>query len=389
MPDSRSTSHPQPLARIGFVGGGQLARMMVPAATRLGCTCVVLDPTPGAPAAQIAERQIVADFHDAEALREIAAVTDVLTFDLEDIDAATLQELADAGHAIFPAPRVLATVQDKLTQKELYRAHGIPTADFEGVDAPTADVFADFGYPLVQKARRGGYDGRGVAILKSADAFDERLQVPSLIERFVPARKEISVLVARGRDGSTACYPPVEMVVHPGANLLDMLLAPADLPEAIADEARRIAVAVAEALDGVGIFGVEMFWTEDDTVLVNEVAPRTHNSGHHTIEANVTDQFEQHLRAVLGLPLGSTATLVPAALINLLGAPGSTGRPVVHGLAEALALPGVSVHMYGKAQTRPHRKMGHVTVVDPDREQARSRAERVRSILRITGEDPQ
>lgn len=389
MADPRSTSRPQPLARLGFVGGGQLARMMVPAATRLGCTCIVLDPTPGAPAAQIASRQIVADFHDGDALRELAAACDVLTYDLEDIDAATLQELADEGHAIFPAPRVLATVQDKLTQKQLYRDHGIPTADYAGIDSPTTDAFAAFGYPLVQKARRGGYDGRGVAILKSAADFDDHLPVASLLERFVPARKEISVLVARGRDGQTACYPPVEMVVHPEANLLDMLLAPADLPEAVVSEARRIAIAVTEALDGVGIFGVEMFWTEDDTVLVNEVAPRTHNSGHHTIEANTTDQFEQHLRAVLGLPLGSTATLIPAALINLLGEVGSTGCPVVHGLEEALALPGVCVHMYGKHESRPHRKMGHVTVVDPDREEARARAERVRDILRITGEESQ
>ena len=384
MPDRR----PLPHTRIGFIGGGQLARMMVPAATRLGCTCTVLDPTPDAPAAQIlSDRQIVADFHDGAALAELASACDVLTYDLENIDAGTLQELADAGHAIYPAPRLLAIVQDKLTQKELYRDAGIPTADFVRVDAPTPETFADFGYPLVQKARRGGYDGRGVAILRSPDDFATHLPVSSLIERFVPARKEIAVLVARGHDGATACYPCVEMDVHPEANLLDMLLAPADLPLAIEEEARRVAIAVAQALDGVGIFGVEMFWTEDDRVLVNEVAPRTHNSGHHTIEACATDQFEQHLRAVLGLPLGSTVQHTPAALINLLGEEGSSGRPSITGLDEALALPGVCVHLYGKAETRPHRKMGHVTVVDPDREQARARAERVREIIRITGEN--
>lgn len=381
-----SDPHPMPLARLGFIGGGQLARMMVPAATRLGCTCVVLDPTPGAPAAQIASRQIVADFHDAAALRTLAAACDVLTYDLEDIDAATLQELADEGHAIFPAPRVLATVQDKLIQKRLYRDHGIPTAEFVELDAPSPDAFAAFGYPLVQKARRGGYDGRGVAVMRSPDDFAEHLPVPSLLERFVPSRKEISVLVARARDGESVCYPAVEMVVHPTANLLDTLLAPADLPDPIADEAQRVAIAVAEALDGVGILGVEMFWTEDDRVLVNEVAPRTHNSGHHTIEASATDQFEQHLRAVLGLPLGSTATLSPAALVNLLGATGASGRPVVHGLDEALALPGVCVHLYGKTEVRPHRKMGHVTVVDPDLDTARARAEHVRTLIKITGE---
>jgi len=372
-----------PLACLGFIGGGQLARMMVPAAMRLGCTTIVLDPTPGAPAALVASRQIVGDFYDADALRELASACDVLTYDIEDIDAAALQDLADSGHLVFPAPRVLAIVQDKLTQKQLYRDKGIPTADFVGVETPTPEAFAEFGYPLVQKARRGGYDGRGVAILRTHEAYHKHLPVPCLVERFVPARKEISILVARGRDGSTACYPPVEMVVHPDANLLDLLLAPADIPEAVAEEARRVAVAVAEALDGVGIFGVEMFWTEDDRVLVNEVAPRTHNSGHHTIEANVTDQFEQHLRAVLGLPLGSPAQLSPAALVNLLGAAGPKGAPVVHGMEEALALPGVSFHWYGKAQTRPHRKMGHVTVVDPDREAACARALQVRDMITI------
>lgn len=386
--DAMTDTHPYPLARLGLVGGGQLARMMIPPAKRLGCTCVVLDPTPDAPAGQMADRQIVGDFHDAARLAELAAATDVLTFDLEDIDTEALIELEQQGTRIVPSPELLRTIQDKLRQKQRLHDAGIPTAHFEAVDTPTREQFERFGHPLVQKARRGGYDGRGVVVMRDPSAFDEHLPVPSLIERFVPARKEIGVLVVRGRDGDTRVYPPVEMVFRPGENVLDMLLAPADVPETVVEEAARIAVRTVEALDGVGVFGVEMFWAENGSLLVNEVAPRTHNSGHHTIETCVTDQFEQHVRAVLGLPLGSTELERPAAMINLLGAPGATGRPVIEGLEAALAIPGVCVHLYGKAVTKPHRKMGHVTVVDEDLERARAHAERVRELVRITAEDP-
>ena len=217
--------------------------------------------------------------------------------------------------------------------------------------------------------------------------YPQHLPMPSLVERFVPAEKELAVVVARGLDGDCRCYPVVEMRFRPGENVLDLLLAPAQIAPATAEAAVRLAVRTVEVLGGVGIFGVEMFLTEDGGLLVNEVAPRTHNSGHHTIEANVTDQFEQHLRAVVGLPLGATDQLSPAAMINLLGAPGHRGRPVVKGMAEALAIPGVCLHLYGKAATAPFRKMGHVTVLDPDIEMARNKAERVRALIEISGED--
>ncbi|NKN32751.1 5-(carboxyamino)imidazole ribonucleotide synthase [Marichromatium bheemlicum] len=376
-----------PIARIGIVGGGQLGRMMAKAAKRIGCTCVVLDPQPNSPAAQIAGQQIVGHYHDPAKLRELAEASDVLTFDIEDIGTETLIELEQEGHAIYPAPGVLALIQDKLTQKQALEAAGIPTAAFEPMPEPTAEAFAAFGYPLVQKARRGGYDGRGVSILKGPEDFERHLPVPSLVERFVPASKEVAVLVARGRDGECRCYPPVEMCFRAGENVLDLLLAPAAISETEAEAARALAVRTVEALGGIGVFGVEMFLTEDGSLLVNEVAPRTHNSGHHTIEACVTDQFEQHLRAVVGLPLGTTDQLVPAAMINLLGAPGYRGRPVISGMAEALAIPGVCVHLYGKAHTSPFRKMGHVTVLDTDIEQAREKALRVRELIEITGEE--
>jgi 5-(carboxyamino)imidazole ribonucleotide synthase len=378
---------PYPISRVGIIGGGQLGRMLVKAAKRLGCSCVVLDPTPNSPAGQVAGHQIVGHYHDPSKLRELVSVCDVTTYDIEDVDTETLTALAEEGFRIEPRPQVLASIQDKLLQKERLADAGIATAEFIAMDKPDPAAFAAFGYPLVQKARRGGYDGRGVAILRDAESYAQHLSVPALLERFIPAEKEIAVLVVQNRAGERRPYPAVEMRFRPGENILDLLLAPARVAPEVASAAQALACRAVEAIGGVGIFGVEMFLTENGELLVNEVAPRTHNSGHYTIEACVTDQFEQHLRAVLDLPLGATDLLSPAAMINLLGAPGHTGRPVIRGLAATLAIPGVSVHLYGKAATRPYRKMGHVTILAPDIEEARRKAEQVQGLLEITGED--
>ncbi len=316
----------------------------------------------------------------------MAGACDVLTFELEDIDTETLAELEREGHRVLPRPWVLAVIQDKLKQKRFLRDAGIPTSDF--VDMPTADpqAFADFGYPLVHKARRGGYDGRGVVVMPDESAFAGHLAGPGYVERFVEAAKEIAVLVARNRQGECRVYPAVEMRFRSGDNVLDLLVAPADIAPEVVDRAAKLAVRTVEAMEGVGVFGIEMFLTTEDELLVNEVAPRTHNSGHHTIEACVTDQFEQHLRAILGLPLGDTRQLSPAVMVNLLGEPGFGGRPVIKGLRDALEIPGVCVHIYGKAVTKPGRKMGHVTIVDPDRNAACAKAQRVKSLISIEGD---
>lgn len=382
-----SKTYSYPIARIGLVGGGQLGRMLVKAAKRLGCTSVVLDPVENSPAGQIATRQIVGGYHDAARICELAADCDVLTFELEAIDTNTLAELEAEGHPVYPSASVLKTIQDKLVQKRFLSNHDIPTSHFEASDIPTAHQFAAFGYPLVQKARTGGYDGHGVVVMHGPEDFEQHLPVPSLIEDFVEADKEIAVLVARNTHGEVATYPPVEMCFRPGENVLDLLLAPADIGDDIRAEAEAIAVRTVEALDGVGIFGIEMFVDHKGGILVNEIAPRTHNSGHHTIEANVTDQFEQHLRAILGLPLGSTETLSPASMINLLGAPGESGRPVLRGLEKALAIPGVCLHLYGKSRTTPFRKMGHITILDHDTTAAKAKALCVRNIIEVGAEE--
>lgn len=377
---------PYPVARIGLIGGGQLGRMMVKAAKRLGCTCVVLDPVQGSPAGQVAGHQIVGDYSDPAMLRELAESCDVVTFELEDIETETLARLEAEGHRIFPRPELLAIIQDKYRQKQFLQDAGIPTSEF--VDMPTADAaaFAAFGYPLVQKARRGGYDGRGVAVMHDAQAFAEHLPVAGYIERFVAADKELAVMVARDAAGDCRAYPAVEMRVHAGGNVLDFLVAPAQVPAQIAQRAEQLAMRTVEAMAGVGVFGVELFLTADGELLVNEVAPRTHNSGHHTIEVCVTDQFEQHLRAILGLPLGDTRQLSPATMVNLLGEPGYQGRPVIAGLAAVLAISGVCVHVYGKAVTRPGRKMGHVTVIGDSVAEACDKARQVKEMIRILGD---
>ena len=376
-----SRGRPWPWVTIGIIGGGQLAKMMVQKGKKMGFTMGVLDPSPGSPAGQIADFEIVGGFDELERLRELAARCDTLTYDLEHIDVEALRRLQGEGSDVQPRPDVLAVVQDKLDQRRFFERAGLPQPRFAECDEPTPAALAEFGFPLVQKLRRGGYDGRGVAILRSPE--DPPLRGPSVLEELVPIRKELAVIVARGAEGEIRCYLPVEMEFDPRANILDLLLAPARVPAEVAEQARELASRAAEALETLGVLGVELFWAEDGRMLLNEVAPRPHNSGHYTWEACVTSQFEQHQRGVVGLPLGSPEQMRPAVMLNLLGADASRGPAVVDGFAEALAVDGVSIHIYGKAETRPFRKMGHVTVLDEDLDRAREKAIQVKSLLRV------
>jgi 5-(carboxyamino)imidazole ribonucleotide synthase len=379
--------HPMPLARVGIIGGGQLGRMMSQRAKKLGCHVVVLDPTPDSPAGQVSMRQVIGSFEDPERIRELAEMCDVTTYDIEHIHTETLKTLAAEGHRVVPSPALLDLIQDKLSQKELFETHGLPTPRFERMDAPDAGAMAAFGYPLVQKARRGGYDGRGVMIHRGPEDFPNALPDPSLIEEAVELEKELAVMVARNANGEIKSFPVVEMTFDPRANLLDLLLSPARIEPQLARDAQELALETVRALDGEGIFGIELFLSKSGRLFVNEVAPRPHNSGHHTIEACITDQFEQHFRAILNLPLGATDQLCPAVMLNLLGEEGYRGEVIVEGMQEVLAMAGVSVHLYGKKETRPYRKMGHVTILDADLDRAREKAERVKRTLRILGKE--
>jgi 5-(carboxyamino)imidazole ribonucleotide synthase len=274
-------------------------------------------------------------------------------------------------------------IQDKFKQNQVFEKNGIPTPRFMAVDELTSAHLAPMRFPIVQKARKGGYDGRGVVILQGLEEIEKALKVPSVIEEFVDFTKELAVIVARNPAGETACYPVVEMVFDDRTNICDIVTAPARIDAITAARAQHIALQTVESLEGVGVFGIEMFLTREGEILVNEVAPRPHNSGHYTIEACITSQFEQLIRAISGLPLGATTLLKPVAMLNLLGEPGYSGTPRIEGLQQALAIPGVSFHLYGKEITKPFRKMGHVTVIDDDLEQAIAKIYQVKNILKI------
>jgi len=373
---------------LAILGGGQLGKMTAKKARKLGMAVHILDPTPEAPASQVADRQVQASLTDPEEIRALVESADVTTVEIESVDAEVLQQLADEGHVIYPAPAVLAMIQDKYLQRSFLADHGFPQPEFINMEDVTLEAMESFGFPLVQKSRRHGYDGQGVVVLESADDFHNHITVPSCVERKVDIEMEIAVLVARGVDGDVRAYPAVEMVFDPRRNILDYLLAPARIPAEQALAAEKLAIEVVRSLDTVGIFGVEMFIDANGEILVNEIAPRPHNSGHYSYEACVTSQFEQHVRAVTGLPLGSTELFKPAAMINLLGEPAANGAPRYIGMHEALRKAGVFVHVYGKAEVRPFRKMGHITILSDTIAEADALANELKQVLRVEG-DPQ
>jgi 5-(carboxyamino)imidazole ribonucleotide synthase len=370
--------------KLGIIGGGQLGKIMSQKAKKMGFHVTILDPTVNCPAAQVSDKHIVADFYDNIKLEQIVQENDVTTFELEHVDMTVLKELYDDGHNISPSPYVMELIQNKYDQKKLLDEKGIPTSDYKDVKEP-ADLAA-LGFPIVQKAKLGGYDGQGVQVLKSQeDADTKAIQAESFVEEMVDIDKELAVLVARNIEGEIKCYPVVEMLFDDRVNICDSVMAPARVSKEIEKEATDISIKAIEALDGVGIFGVELFLSKSGEVLVNEIAPRPHNSGHYTVEACATSQFEQIIRAVTNLPLGSTKLISPAVMINLLGEEGYAGEPFIEGIHDALEIPELSFHFYGKTYTKPFRKMGHVTVLDDDIDKALEKANKAKKILKIKG----
>lgn len=373
-----------PVRRLGILGGGQLARMMLYKTVRLGIRTVVLDPSPTAPAAFMADEFICGNLDDDRCLREVAAASDVTTYDIEHIAVEPLLALERAGSVIHPSPVVLETIQDKLNQKRVLQKAGIPVPAFV-YPADPETYLKETAFPVVQKARFGGYDGRGVAVLKNSRDLRGCLSGECYFEEYINFERELAVMVVRDAHGRVLSYPVAEMVFDNRANICDTIIVPARIEANAAEEARSVAEKTVRTLSGVGIFGVELFLARDGRVLVNECAPRPHNSGHYTIEAAVTCQFEQHIRAVCGFPLGSTELKSPAVMMNLIGEPDARGEPLYAGYEQALGIPGLSIHLYGKREVRPFRKMGHVTIIDKTREGALEKAGQAKSLLKVRG----
>jgi 5-(carboxyamino)imidazole ribonucleotide synthase len=343
----------------------------------------VLDPDKNAPCQHLAKQFSVGSLTNEDTVYHFGKQCDLLTIEIENVSAEGLERLQKEGISVYPQPHIIRLIQDKREQKQFYRDNNIPTADFVLTESKQDLYTLEDRLPAVQKLGKAGYDGRGVQIIRTKADFDKGFDAPGLVERLVDFEKEISVIVARNKAGEIQHFPAVELVFHPEHNLVEFLFAPADISVQIEQKAVNIAKQVIEALDMVGLLAVEMFVTKQGEVLVNEVAPRTHNSGHHTIEANYTSQFEQHLRAILNIPLGATTTKIPAAMVNLLGEDGYTGLAKYEGLEKVLAIEGIKVHLYGKKLTKPFRKMGHVTIIDEDINRLKEKARFVKENLKV------
>jgi 5-(carboxyamino)imidazole ribonucleotide synthase len=368
---------------LGVLGGGQLGRMLIQTAINYNQDIHILDPDPNAPCKDFAQEFTVGSLKDFDTVYEFGSKCDVITVEIESVNTEALEKLVNEGKQVYPQPHILRLIQDKRAQKEFYVANGIPTAEFI-LTANKAEVIhnADF-LPAVNKLGKDGYDGRGVQVLRTEADLDKAFDAPGLLEKLIDFKREIAVTVARNANGDLAVYPSVECAFHPTANLVEFLFAPAEVTSEIEEKASAIAKEVILKLDMVGILAVEMFVTKEGEVLVNEIAPRPHNSGHHSIEANFTSQFEQHLRSVMNWPLGNTALRCPAAMINLLGEEGFTGPVVIEGKEEAMAEKGVYIHLYGKKITKPFRKMGHVTLLDDNVDNLKKRAQRIKELIKI------
>jgi 5-(carboxyamino)imidazole ribonucleotide synthase len=369
--------------RLGILGGGQLGRMLIQKAIDYNIMTVVVDPDPDAPCRNICDHFINGDFRDFDTVMKLGELADVITVEIEHVNTDALEKLEAMGKLVFPQPRVLKVVQDKGLQKEFYRIHGIPTAEFRLANDREEVKKYESMLPMMQKTRKAGYDGKGVMPLRLAVDLEKAFDEPSVLERFVDMQCEISVIVSRNAAGVVSVFPAVEMDFNAEANLVEFLFSPARISRETEEKAAKIAKGLIDELKMVGILAVEMFVTRSGEVLVNEIAPRPHNSGHQTIEGNITSQYEQHLRAILGLPPGDTAVTKPSVMVNLLGEKGFSGEAVYEGFEDTLAISGTHVHLYGKKFTKPFRKMGHVTVTGNTLNEAIEKARKVQLTLKV------
>lgn len=373
--------------KLGIIAGGQLGKMLIQEASKWDVVTYVMDKDDHCPARTIATHFIQGSNTDFDAVYQFGKLVDLLTFEIENVNIEALKKLKAEGHKILPDPDILELIQDKGLQKLFYQNDSIPTAQFS-IYSSLTEIKAgiekgDIKFPFVQKLRKGGYDGRGVAVINDSGDLDKLLDGASVIENKINITKEISVIVARNKKGDVKCYPVVEMVFDPHANLVDKLICPSTITVEQSEKAMRIAADIIELLDMQGLLAVEFFVDTKGEVIVNEMAPRPHNSGHHTIEGLITSQFEQHLRAIFNLPLGSTKLKLPSVMINVLGGEGFEGTVRYEGLTESMQIDGVKVHLYGKKITKPFRKMGHITVLCSSLEGALKKADKVKELIKV------
>lgn len=376
--------------KLGILGGGQLGKMLLYNTRKFDIYTSVLDASNEAPCKISSNEFHLGDLMDYDTVYNFGKQVDVLTFEIENVNTKALEALENEGVKVFPTSKTLKTIQNKATQKLFYRDHDIPTADFSrfAYASEIIDAVHNGGleYPFVWKSAQFGYDGNGVKIIRTETDLKGLPNVECITEEMIPFKNELAVIVARNSRGEVATYPVVEMEFHPEANQVEYVICPARIDNNVAKKATEIALKVSQAFNHVGLLAVEMFQTENDDILVNEVAPRPHNSGHQTIEASYTSQFEQHVRAILNLPLGNTDSKVGGIMVNLVGAEGYTGSVVYKNIEEIMKMPGVTPHIYGKKETRPFRKMGHVTIVNKDLNEARQIAEKVKNTIKVISE---
>ncbi|SHE87270.1 5-(carboxyamino)imidazole ribonucleotide synthase [Pedobacter caeni] len=369
--------------KLGILGGGQLGRMLIQEAINYNLTTLILDPDTDAPCKHLANYFECGSITDFDTVYNFGKKADIITIEIEKVNIEALEQLEKEGKHVYPQSRVIRLIQDKGVQKQFFKENNIPTAPFQLVNTKEDMRNSQFPFPYMLKQRKDGYDGKGVMKINNLAEIENAFDAPCLIEQLVDFEKEVAVIVSRNPNGDVKTFPMVEMEFNAEANLVEFLISPSTYPVAIQNKAETIAKNIASSLNITGLLAVEMFITKNGDILVNELAPRPHNSGHHTIEGNYVSQFDQHLRAIFNLPLGDTRTISNAVMINLLGEKNHNGVAKYQGLEKIMAIEGVYVHLYGKKYTKPFRKMGHITIVDQNREKAIEKANYIKNTLKV------
>ncbi len=374
------------MLKVGILGGGQLGRMLLQEAANYEVETHILENDDACPAAHLCHFFVKGDIRDYDTVYHFGKTLDAITIEIEHVNIDALEKLESEGVKVFPKPSVLRIIKNKVLQKQYYVEQQVPTAPFAITHSRNEISQHQDLLPAVHKLAEGGYDGRGVQVIDNLDAAKDGFDEHSVLEKKISIKKEIAVIIAIDQKGKTAFYPPVEMVFNKDLNMLDYQLCPADIPEKVLWKLEAIALTVVKNFNSPGLFAVELFVDHDDEVYVNETAPRVHNSGHHTIEAHYSSQFDMLWRIMLDLPPGNTRAIMPSVMVNIIGAEGHTGKPVYEGLQEVLAIDNAYVHIYGKLQTKPGRKMGHITIMSQEKQDLLHKANKIRQAFNVTSQ---